>query len=286
MLNISEPVTGKFRKVRVDPIKRIGQYRGKGSLQLTPEGLKISGRHVMTMGARWGIGLGLFFGTLILSMALTEGNGYCAPGFIPIYFLVEYFLLKREELLVPYSKITAIGGDAKHTLVGIEFEGEPNCSPVVFSTPQWKALLQGVKQKTSLQEDVAEQEDATVLPTEIALPRETAQAAEVDKDGTQVQAGEAEQESLEVHVKETKPWSRSKLLIRSTFAGIGWYFLFYLITTFLLVGIFSLAGIKGIPGIPNLILRIIVTILLFLIPAIPTYFLTRRYYRKKIELIV
>jgi hypothetical protein len=252
---IPGPVAGKFRRVRVNPIQRVGQYRGTGSFELTPEGLKISGRHVLSPGARWGIGLGLFFGSLILSSAITGGSGYCAPGFIPIYFLVEYFVLKREEILVPYSEITRIGGDAKHSLVGIQFESEPFRTPAVLSSPRWKPIYLGLKQVVSVEED------------------SPAQRSKIDENSSQVEA------------VAFKPWSKSKLITRSVFVGTGWYFLFYLLNSFLLMEIFSITGIGTIPEIRNLILRILVIILRLFIPGIPTYFLTRRYYRKKSDLM-
>jgi len=143
-----QPVSGKFRKVKMDPITLTGRYRGRGSLQLTPEGLQVSGKHVFSLGARWAIGLGIFFGSLILSIAATGGAGYCAPGFIPIYFLMEYFLLKRENILVPYSDITQLVVASQSSLIGIDFKGNPQTSPVFIETSAWNSLLTAIQQKT------------------------------------------------------------------------------------------------------------------------------------------
>ncbi|MFC2160286.1 type II secretion system protein GspG [Acidobacteriota bacterium] len=143
----NQQVGGKFRKVRINPIVTTGRYRGKGSLQLTPGGLQISGRHVFSIGFRWVIGLVIFFGSLILSTAMTGGAGYCAPGFIPIYFLVEYLILKQEEILVPYSDITRLVGDSQNSLIGIDFKGQPQSSPVFMETPAWSPLLIALQQK-------------------------------------------------------------------------------------------------------------------------------------------
>jgi len=142
-----QPVSGKFRKVKMDPITLTGRYRGNGSLQLTPEGLQVSGRHVFSLGTRWAIGLGIFFGSLILSIAATGGAGYCAPGFIPIYFLMEYFLLKREDILVPYSDITQLAVAGQSSLIGIDFKGHSQASPVFMETSAWNSLLTAIQQK-------------------------------------------------------------------------------------------------------------------------------------------
>lgn len=143
----SRQVSGKFRKVKMDPIAITGRYRGNGNLQLKPEGLQINGRHVFSLGVRWAIGLGIFFGSLILSIAVTGGAGYCAPGFIPIYFLVEYFILKREDILVPYSEITHVSVDSQNSLIGLDFKGNPQCSPVFLNTAEWSALSAGLQRK-------------------------------------------------------------------------------------------------------------------------------------------
>ena len=265
---LQEPVEGKFRKVKVAPLDRYGQYRGEGHIQLLPEGLKINGRHVLTMGARWGIGLGLFFGSLILTAAATGGGGYCAPGFIPIYFLVEYFLLKREEILVPYSKITRLGGDERHALIGIEFDGEPNCSPVALHTSKWESVLAGLQQRT----------------TGAAGPQ--VRAVIIRADGVKVEAAEPGAEAAEVPSKIVNPWSKSKLTARSILVGIGFFFLFYLCCSVLMMIIFAITGIGSVPEIRNIVLRVVVWVLLFFIPTIPTYYMTRRYRRKKSKLVV
>ena len=262
-----EPVTGKFRKVKVSPFDRHGQYRGEGSIQLIPEGLKISGRHVFTMGARWGIGLGLFFGSLILTVAATGGGGYCAPGFIPIYFLVEYFLLKREEILVPYSKIKRLGADERHALVGIEFEGEPNCTPVALHTPNWKSVLAALQQRIS----------------GAAGPQ--VQAVITNADGVQVDATETGADESSTPPKVIKPWSKSKLTTRTVLVGIGFFFLFYFCCSTLMMIIFALSGISSILEIQSIPLRVVIWVLLFLAAMIPTYLMTRRYRRKKSKLV-
>ena len=143
----NQPITVKFRKIKMDSINLTGRYRGTGSLQLMSEGLRISGKHVFSLGARWAIGLGIFIGSLILSIAATGGAGYCAPGFIPIYFLMEYFILKREDILIPYSDITQLAVASQSTLIGIDFKGNPQTSPVFMETPAWNSLQAAIQRK-------------------------------------------------------------------------------------------------------------------------------------------
>ncbi len=139
--------SGKFRKVKVRPILRPGQYRGEGIMQAGEEGLFIQGRHVLSMGARWGIGLAIFFGFLLITLAASGGGFYFAPGLIPLYFLMEYGILKRENLKVPYSDIHLYSAVPSQNLIGIEFRGDPYCSPVAMRTDQWKEIYDILQKK-------------------------------------------------------------------------------------------------------------------------------------------
>ncbi len=244
-------VEGKFRRVRIDPLDHTGQFNRAGSFQLTEDGLKIKGFRVLSLGARWGIGLGLAFGTLFLTYLLTGGAFYFAPGFIPIYFLVEYLLFKREELLIPYENINRIAGDAKQALVGVEFDEDSYRNCAVLKSPEWSSLFLALKEAT------------------------------IAGEGSTVIISEIDEKDLEKKVTQAKPWTKSKVAIFSALVGFGWYLLFFILYTFVLRGIFALTGIPDLPGIRNTFVRILNWILLFLIPAVPTYFLTRRYFRKR-----
>ena len=51
---------GSFRKVQVRPIKGFGLYRGGGTIEVHPPGLRILGQHVYSGGIRSLLFLGLF----------------------------------------------------------------------------------------------------------------------------------------------------------------------------------------------------------------------------------
>jgi hypothetical protein len=138
---IIETFYGKFRKVRMKPFKAYGNYRGEGRIEFTGDGLRICGRHVMSMGARWGIGLALFFGLLVLTM------GTFAPGVIPLYLILEYVWLKREDTTVPFCNVIGYASDPKRSLVGIDFHGPEWCRPVVLKSERWQELAAMLRQK-------------------------------------------------------------------------------------------------------------------------------------------
>lgn len=125
---------GHFEKRLARPAKQYGQYRGPGLLEVDDAGLRIVGKHVHSLRARWGFGLALVFGSLVLTL------GAFAPGFLLVYPIVEYWWLKREELHVPFSAITGVGVDESQTTVAVSFDGHPWCSPVVLKSPKWRQL--------------------------------------------------------------------------------------------------------------------------------------------------
>ena len=109
--------SGKYIKASIKPFKAYGMYRGKGSIEFTDGGFRISGSHVMSLGARWGIGLAIFFGCMILTV------GAFAPGGILIYWIMEHVWLKKEATIVPYSNVISYIVNPKKRLVGIDYEG-------------------------------------------------------------------------------------------------------------------------------------------------------------------
>lgn len=131
---VTAVVSGKFVKIKVRGMEKFGQYRGKGSLKVTPTGLSITGSHVYTMGQRWLFGLALWIGILVL----TEGR--FAPGFILIYLAVEYQWLKKGDKSVSFNRIKAFKSVPEKKLIAIQFIGEPWETPLVMKSDEWQTI--------------------------------------------------------------------------------------------------------------------------------------------------
>jgi len=134
---------GKFRKVRVKALgmKEYGRYRGQGKLTIDDEGIKIEGRHVKSIGARWGIGI-----LLVIASAIVT-RGAVVLGFIPVYLLVEYAILNRENLSIPWAKVRKYAFDPKQQLVAVDFEGPDWTSPSVMRTPDLARVAQTLRER-------------------------------------------------------------------------------------------------------------------------------------------
>ena len=133
-------VAVRFRKVMIKPIKRYGAYRGGGTLRLERSGLGVTGKHVRSLAIRWVIGLGLF----AVCLALTGGR--LAPGFIPLYFLLEYGLLEEGNRHIPWTNVTRFASQPSKQRVAIEISSsEKNENPLVFSCDQSQEVLQALR---------------------------------------------------------------------------------------------------------------------------------------------
>ena len=112
-------IEGNFEKVRLRPLRRFGMYRRGGSIEVTPRGLTISGRHVFPVTTR------LLIGVPLSALTLVVGYG-----------VVEYVLLVTEDLFVPWNGVEAFVIDRRQSRVGLAFRGSKESSPIVFRTSQ------------------------------------------------------------------------------------------------------------------------------------------------------
>ncbi len=125
---------GKFVKKLVPGMRKHGQYRGDGSLEITQMGVQIVGKHVYTLGQRWAFGLLLAVGVAVLTL------GTFAPGVLLVYPVVEYLWLKKGDQLVPFSRVESYNAIPEKELVAIQFTGTPWEAPVVLRSKEWRLI--------------------------------------------------------------------------------------------------------------------------------------------------
>jgi hypothetical protein len=133
-------VAVRFRKVMIKPIKRYGAYRGAGTLRLDQSGIHVTGKHVRPMATRLLIGIGLFAVCLILT------GGKLAPGFIPLYFLLEYGLLEEGNCHIPWASVARYTAQVPKQRIAIETSSsEKHKNPLVFSCDRWAEVRQALR---------------------------------------------------------------------------------------------------------------------------------------------
>jgi hypothetical protein len=126
--------TGKFVKELVIGMRKHGQYRGEGCIQVSPSGVAITGKHVYSLGQRW------LFGILVGVVVAVGTLGTVAPGVLLLYPVVEYLWLKKGDQLVTFDRIEAYNAVPQSNLIAIQFTGTRWESPAVLRTPEWRAI--------------------------------------------------------------------------------------------------------------------------------------------------
>jgi hypothetical protein len=122
-------------------VKKFGMYRGQGRITMDDSGITVEGRHVRSIGARWGIGI-----LIVIASGILTG-GAVILGIIPVYLLVEYVILTRENISISWDELTHYCVDPKRKLVGLEFQGPDWTSPAILRTEQFKDLVNKLRAK-------------------------------------------------------------------------------------------------------------------------------------------
>jgi hypothetical protein len=143
-----------FVKRRVLPIPQYGKFRGRGQISLDESGLRIQGNHVYSAWIQALMGLLLFLGQFFLMDILMRATGSDVLSgqtglgglFLAVSYLApSYWILKKENLIVPFSTISALAEDKTKNLVAIAFTGYASCSPVVMTMEHREEALQLLK---------------------------------------------------------------------------------------------------------------------------------------------
>jgi hypothetical protein len=135
---------GSFVKVRVNGMRKHGQYRGAGSIEVLDSGVALTGKHVFSLGQRWLFGILLSVGIVILTA------GMFAPGIILLYPVVEYVWLKRGDQIVTFDRVEAYNAVPEKNVIAIQFKGTPWEAPAVMRTPDWQSVYDALWQHVPL----------------------------------------------------------------------------------------------------------------------------------------
>jgi hypothetical protein len=140
-----------FLKRRVLPIRQYGRFRGRGQISFNESGFRIQGNRVYSFGVQALMGLLLFLGQVFfmtIFMRATGSDAYSGQTglgglFLAVsYFAPSYWIVRKENLAVPFSTISALAEDEAKNLVSIAFTGYVSCSPVVMTMHHREEALQ------------------------------------------------------------------------------------------------------------------------------------------------
>jgi len=130
----------QFRSARVKPIRRGGAYRGSGSISIAPDGIRVTGKTRLPGWQRLLIGLGIAFGSALLTM------GRAIVGILPILLLLEYVILRDGSRLIGWERVSRFAADPRRGRVEIETdEPERNIQPIVLEAEQWQQVAAALR---------------------------------------------------------------------------------------------------------------------------------------------
>jgi hypothetical protein len=127
-------IQGKFVKEFVRGMKKHGQYRGEGAIEITEAGIALTGKHVFSVGQRWLFGLAVAIGITIATL------GTLAPGILLMYPVVEYLWLKRGNQLITFDRVEAYNAVPEKNLIAIQFNGTRWEAPAVMKSTEWQSI--------------------------------------------------------------------------------------------------------------------------------------------------
>ena len=151
---------GRFVNKSVPPINQYGQYRSRGRLEVHDAGLRIIGSHPYPPGIQWALGLFIVLVSLMLSfnflfiiawVASVVFNNFLLGflstllvillGTLSISRILQYGVLKRQDLDLPFTQITGLVVDDVEQRLAVSFAGDKGVrewSPAVLQSPDWR----------------------------------------------------------------------------------------------------------------------------------------------------
>jgi len=185
-----ESFSVRYQKKLLKPFLNYGRYRGKGKIQFFDDCLRISGRHVMSLGKRFGFGLalcaaaapviivacsafvlivaGIFinlandipqfstFNNFIMEIIIISPLLSVVAGILGVISIMEHVWLTKEDTIVPYGNVTRYLVCPHKRQVGIDFQGAKWSAPVVLQSNQWSQI------QVILQERVPDRDSSLV----------------------------------------------------------------------------------------------------------------------------
>jgi len=152
---------GKFVKRRLRGLSKHGQWRGRGSISVSPDEVTVKGAHVASLRYRillWLLILFLIEVPLLAQQANRGGSSahagllaflvayryVLAYGFglsvLPTYLLGEYLLLDKSTRTIPWASVSRVVFDSDNEYVGMEFAVGDWLNSVVMRTKDWETF--------------------------------------------------------------------------------------------------------------------------------------------------
>ncbi|MDM7988105.1 MAG: hypothetical protein QUS13_12285 [Smithella sp.] len=128
--------------------EKYSKFRGRGRIVFASDYITVTGKRIYDKM--------ILRGALIFSAALLLGlmfqlifkvGMYLWVGVLICYYIMQYVLLKKEELSLTWPQINKYEVDAKNKLISFSIENKPECSPIIFRTEQFDQIADMFREK-------------------------------------------------------------------------------------------------------------------------------------------
>ncbi|MCX5849871.1 MAG: hypothetical protein NTW65_10520 [Deltaproteobacteria bacterium] len=126
-----------IRKYLYSMGEKYSKFRGRGRIVFAGDSITVAGKRIYDkMILRGAL---ILFATLLLILIIKVNILFWFVVLIS-YYLMQYVLLKKEELTLTWSQINKYEVDAKNKLISFAIEKKPECSPIIFRTEQFDQI--------------------------------------------------------------------------------------------------------------------------------------------------
>ena len=124
--------------------EKYSKFRGKGRIAFADESITVTGKRIYDKMILRGA---LILSATLLLVLIIKVNILFWFVVLISYYLLQYVLLKKEELTLTWSQINKYEVDAKKKLISFSIENKPECSPIIFRTEQFDQITDIFREK-------------------------------------------------------------------------------------------------------------------------------------------
>jgi len=124
--------------------EKYSKFRGKGRIAFADESITVTGKRIYDKMILRGA---LILSATLLLVLIIKVNILFWFVVLISYYLLQYVLLKKEELTLTWSQINKYEVDAKKKLISFSIENKPECSPIIFRTDQFDQITDIFREK-------------------------------------------------------------------------------------------------------------------------------------------
>ncbi len=117
--------------------EKYSKFRGKGTISFDDETITVRGKRIHSPMLLRGFIVLVLSGTMVM---LFRSNYLYYPLLLVSYYLIQYAILKNEDLCLKWDQIGKFEVNSKKKTIAFSIDNCPSCSPVFFTSPDFDEI--------------------------------------------------------------------------------------------------------------------------------------------------